>query len=884
MKKTFLFAVLISPCLTIAGESIVRSGPLLISAAQHDRVVRLVLADKEIEYAKGPAVYEIETGEGQRLSLEPRLTAATPEGISILAGSPGIEVSHEITALASGDGFIERIEVRNNSGSLLRISDYCFALQRAATAQGQLRAVAVPFRRQADGRLRDWTLDEIAAGKAANSDWRNDAAVIPPEIIDSARGRLRSEGWILANGHTGLLVAKHNNENIEYSMLSWHGGSNPALRLGGSSFALHREPEPMQQLAPGQSVKLGATYYLAVSGGWPAGYERFRRLLNGLGHGLPANYDPPINWNELFDIGWYHSDHAALSRHYTKDALLGEAAKAAQVGATALYLDPGWEVCEGTTLWDRARLGSVSDMVRTLRDRSGLFLAFRTIGRVYRDEFSHNWYVHHSPSTQPSGAAEYSRPCANPAPSCEPVPASDSHGIRNLALLPGAKARASSCLPGYAIHQIAHLNDGWYGNSASWISGGDPSWAEIDLGAVYRINRMRLGSEHSPWYRDRAPVHVRVLAATEYAEDSHAPQWQTVAENKGGPIATTRDFGFAPREARWVRVEILSSTSGGNARIDEIEVYEAAPQPWPVQPRRRALATTTAPCDPIAFWEVCTQCPEWQREKAARIERVASQGMVFAMFDEFDWRGPCYSKDHGHPVPSTPQGHVAAVYGLIREVKKRVPGLLVEAHDPVWPWGVRYLPIYFDYPRSYDENWGFEFMWNPIEDLISGRALCLYYYNFACEIPLYDHITAEKDNDACLAFWWYASTVRHLGIGGKKGLDSKQENTSRWAAYRAAMAQYRRLREWFVRGRFIGIDELAHLHVLPGRCGGVLVAFNLGDQPVDRKIALRPADAGLRPDGPLPVVEPARAAWHEGQLQLTFTIPPRSPRVIEIVP
>ena len=44
-------------------------------------------------------------------------------------------------------------------------------------------------------------------------------------------------------------------------------------------------------------------------------------------------------------------------------------------------------------------------------------------------------------------------------------------GGANLALAgAGAKASASSCLPGYAIHQVAHLNDGLYGNSHSWIA------------------------------------------------------------------------------------------------------------------------------------------------------------------------------------------------------------------------------------------------------------------------------------------------------------------------------------------------------------------------------------------------------------------------------
>ena len=50
----------------------------------------------------------------------------------------------------------------------------------------------------------------------------------------------------------------------------------------------------------------------------------------------------------------------------------------------------------------------------------------------------------------------------------------------NLALASlGAVARASSVLPGYAIHAVAHLNDGLYGNDHSWI----PATAGRGVGA-----------------------------------------------------------------------------------------------------------------------------------------------------------------------------------------------------------------------------------------------------------------------------------------------------------------------------------------------------------------------------------------------------------------
>ena len=31
----------------------------------------------------------------------------------------------------------------------------------------------------------------------------------------------------------------------------------------------------------------------------------------------------------------------------------------------------------------------------------------------------------------------------------------------------------------------------------------------------------------------------------------------------------------------------------------------------------------------------------------------------------------------------------------MRKVHERLPDTLIEMHDPIWPWGVRYLPVYY---------------------------------------------------------------------------------------------------------------------------------------------------------------------------------------------
>jgi len=101
-------------------------------------------------------------------------------------------------------------------------------------------------------------------------------------------------------------------------------------------------------------------------------------------------------------------------------------------------------------------------------------------------------------------------------------------GRRNLALAQsGAKATASSCLPGYAIHQIPHLNDGLYGNDRSWIAAGaEGEWAQIELPRPAKVAKVVFSRDRRGRYRDRVPVHFEVRLSLD------GRQWQTVGQVK----------------------------------------------------------------------------------------------------------------------------------------------------------------------------------------------------------------------------------------------------------------------------------------------------------------------------------------------------------------
>lgn len=580
----------------------------------------------------------------------------TVDRIALGCNFPSINVYliAEWIASTEGDAIDEHVTITNTGDDTVFLARLDIGLQ-IVTLGKEWRAVAVPFLVQPNGLEYDIDMTKLTSGKVKNPSYRTDCPYWP----DTCDGdELRSEAWFLHAEDHGLLVIKYNALDIEYSMLAARDGT---IRIGGAGFSLYHEPARATTIVPGANYTFGLTRYVWIQDENPihAASRAFYDFLEGMGHGIPSNYNPPVHWNELYDVGWYHSEPAKLAANYTRDALLAEAEKARECHAEALYLDPGWEIYEGSTTWDEARLGPVETFVADL-DSMGLKLSFRTVLRDYKGWIPEKWLVRHD----------------------------------------------------------------------------------------------------------------------------------------------ERDFkpGF--------------------------NLANAFP----------------------SFREGCFIDEGFRAEKLSRVLKPIQAGATFLMVDEHDWRGPCHELAHGHNNPSTAADHINAVFDYCKAIRIETQAatghdLLIEAHDPVWPWSNRYCPVYyrqgFDEEAAYQENWGFEFMWNPIADLRLGKAMSLYYYAASCPIPLYLHINMSHDNEHCLFFWWAASTVRHLGIGGKtcnaticpSNMVHEVVVEDHFNRCKDAMAEYIAWKAWFVRGRFIGINEDVHLHVLAGIPGGVIVVFNIDFEP-----------------------------------------------------
>jgi hypothetical protein len=242
----------------------------------------------------------------------------------------------------------------------------------------------------------------------------------------------------------------------------------------------------------------------------------------------------------------------------------------------------------------------------------------------------------------------------------------------------------------------------------------------------------------------------------------------------------------------------------------------------------------------------CGASQQYVMESARRLRALADAEAHFFMFDGAAFRTACWSADHGHAVPSTVEEHIQATNQLARLVHQTHPGVLIEVHDQ-GTLSSPPLPMYLGQSadsngtRGFDERWGFEYMWNPMQDLMSGNSFNLYYYALAYSLPLYLHIDLRTDNRNAIVFWWTASTCRHLGVGGTHA------DPEVIAAQKQAIQDYKRLKSYFTKGVFFGLGEMTHVHSSHDGMSAIINCFNLESHLVERDIRFAPAELHLNP-------------------------------------
>lgn len=127
-----------------------------------------------------------------------------------------------------------------------------------------------------------------------------------------------------------------------------------------------------------------------------------------------------------------------------------------------------------------------------------------------------------------------------------------SHG-KNVALSSsGAKASSGGDFV-HPLHKLAHINDGLYGNSKSWIAKDVKGWVQIELPKTLPINRIEWARDRSGGFGDRVAIDYKIEVATEPGQWKHvAGSGDRVPFAQGTQAPTTQyDFSdFSNAEAQ----------------------------------------------------------------------------------------------------------------------------------------------------------------------------------------------------------------------------------------------------------------------------------------------------------------------------------------------
>ncbi len=178
---------------------------------------------------------------------------------------------------------------------------------------------------------------------------------------------------------------------------------------------------------------------------------------------------------------------------------------------------------------------------------------------------------------------------------------------RNMALASsGTKATASSVYPNSEKHSLAHLNDGLYGNSYSWISNErGQGWVELEFPENITIDHVVWGRDREQKFSDRLALDYRIEVSTGTNEwalvASSADRQPYVAKRKPQSVYHTAGLNAEAQTqlkqliAQHHQLEAHLKETGGGAMVYAGR-FEEKPQPTyllhrgdPMTPREAVL-------------------------------------------------------------------------------------------------------------------------------------------------------------------------------------------------------------------------------------------------------------------------------------------------------
>ena len=305
---------------------------LRVTAA--DGQVRVRLQDKRLDFclAEGPYLYRAERTNGQSAEtgrgLQDAQVTTAPGQLVIRGQLAGLELEQRFELLPGRPVLEERIELRNRTDALISLADFEAGFIRRVTDQaGQVSAdlggdrwVAIPLRARATdpkGYVNDFSIQDLVTKPGYESRVNKD------QQYSQLPSRHRaSEGWAWTHKDGAVGIFVFNQENMLFSVVAAQKEAEGAtLRFGGACM-ISGEPAALSRIAPGQTVELGTVRYQSLQGGYPEAMYAFRALLDEKGCRFPADYNPPVHWEQLYDMPNAWEDRA---HRYTKAIVEKEA-------------------------------------------------------------------------------------------------------------------------------------------------------------------------------------------------------------------------------------------------------------------------------------------------------------------------------------------------------------------------------------------------------------------------------------------------------------------------------------------------------------------------------------------------------------------------------
>ncbi len=147
----------------------------------------------------------------------------------------------------------------------------------------------------------------------------------------------------------------------------------------------------------------------------------------------------------------------------------------------------------------------------------------------------------------------------------------DTTGMNVALASVGTKPSASGTLPGYAIHQLAHINDGLTGNNKSWISDTPgKGWIQLNFPSVKKIQRIVWGRDRERHFKDRLATKYRIEA------QSQPNKWVYIASYQNRESQGKEDsnafLSYLSETDSKLALELQTKIKNGSNRFNKLSI------------------------------------------------------------------------------------------------------------------------------------------------------------------------------------------------------------------------------------------------------------------------------------------------------------------------